>query len=399
MAPGHTLPSHKTVVFFLNLNKIVYICGLPNIWGDALSISKPIQKFYNIFRHVSNLIFIIFIILEALSYFTQKNLTEKQKSVQAMFVLAHPLLFAYIASVDIWKNKIERLLHELVVELKRIHNDLHVEASMIRKAKKHCASFFSMFMITILMYGFEAIIDVIREGGTFTTVITSWPDVEDRSLLAGLARVFFYFLWWLFMVRVCAMYLEVISTIVVLSHQFKNLQKYFISLNLIFDQDLDQNGKELKYLESFKLGIKMHSKTLWCTKECQAAYNLLFGFQIMSVISILAMQMRQMVANVRTLENIVAVVSATAISLSSTGFLMCNAGDVTVEAADIPTAMYMSGWEKCHIHSISVRQLMIITMVQSQKPVIIRALGKIDFSYSSFVSLIKTSYTVFSVLF
>lgn len=47
-------------------------------------------------------------------------------------------------------------------------------------------------------------------------------------------------------------------------YQFKNLQVYFYNLEDIFsDGRLSQDEKEVKYEEAFKVGIQMHSLTLW----------------------------------------------------------------------------------------------------------------------------------------
>lgn len=94
-------------------------------------------------------------------------------------------------------------------------------------------------------------------------MITFWPDVRDTRWPASMARLVAYALWWMFMTRVCVVYVTVIATLITLSHQFKNLQSYFYSLEGIFEEDLSQEQKEEKYEEGFKLGVKMHSETLW----------------------------------------------------------------------------------------------------------------------------------------
>lgn len=100
-------------------------------------------------------------------------------------------------------------------------------------------------------------------GETFTTVVTFWPDIDDKTTLANVARITIYLVWWIFMLRMCVSYVLVISVTICLSHQFKNLQSYFHKLNDIFKENLSQEQMESKYEEAFKIGVKLHSHTLW----------------------------------------------------------------------------------------------------------------------------------------
>lgn len=106
----------------------------------------------------------------------------------------------------------------------------------------------------------------ILAGGSFTTVITAWPDVEDNSVPASVFRVIIYVGWLLFMSRVAASRILLIMTTVLLSHQYKNLRSYFYSLDSIFQGDtvdISHKEKELKYVQALKVGFKLHSDTLW----------------------------------------------------------------------------------------------------------------------------------------
>lgn len=59
-------------------------------------------------------------------------------------------------------------------------------------------------------------------------------------------------------------------------------------------------------------------------------------------------------------------ITATAV-LIGTGFFLWNAGDITEEAAKLPTAMYSSGWHNCHgTATIRVRKLVMIAMNHAQ---------------------------------
>lgn len=99
--------------------------------------------------------------------------------------------------------------------------------------------------------------------GTFTTVITIWPDVNVKSVLSEFVRVVVYLVWWIYIIRISSVYVIVIATLVLVSHQYKILQSYFRSLSDIFEDDkLRQYEMEREYEKGFLLGIHMHQETL-----------------------------------------------------------------------------------------------------------------------------------------
>ncbi|PZC85891.1 hypothetical protein B5X24_HaOG200944 [Helicoverpa armigera] len=239
-------------------------------------------------------------------------------------------------------------------------------------------------------------------GATYTTVITAYPDVDDRSALSHIVRVIAYLIWCIYLTRIFAVYSLVISLTIAMSYQFKNLTSYFYNLRKIFEEDerMTQTEKEQEYERAFRVGIKIHSETLKCTEDIQAICRDVFSGQIIFNILMLIVLMHQMVNSARNLTNAVTLVMAALTILLSTGFFMWNAGDITVEAQLLPTAMFSSGWENCgRDSSVRVRKLIVIAMMQAQEPVVLTGLGIIALSYQSYVSIVKSSYSAFSVLY
>ncbi|CAH2105207.1 unnamed protein product [Euphydryas editha] len=358
---------NRTAVFFSKLNKIWSITGLPNLW----LVDKNNNKISRYFHGIITVFIYVLVLIEFGSFFTQHRLTEKQKNDRLIFNFAHPVLLMYFINLTYYKTNIKNLLLMLCITLKKAHNDLDVEMKMIRKG-----SFYSIFFSltacgTLILYGFDSLMQVIHTGGSFTTVITAWPDIEDSSLTASVVRVISYVGWWVFTIRVMAMFTLLIMTTVLLSHQYKNLQNYFYRLNDIFQDDtveVNHEEKELKYLEALKVGLKLHSDTLWCTRQCQEIFSLMYSGQILVNVFVLCVLMLQMMNSERTLVNAVTIVCLGITTLGSSGFIMWNAGDITFEAALIPTAIFSSGWHHCRgATSAKVRKLLITAMIQGQR--------------------------------
>nr|QPX50340.1 odorant receptor [Helicoverpa armigera] len=393
--------SSKTTEFLINLNKFVFIFGLPNFWIEKLDFTDTFRKVVGQLNKYGNWSIFGLILAEYGAYFTQKNLNERQSSDLILFMICHTLTTAFRVSVSHKDVQIRNVVYKLGIALKEEFNDSQAEDQMIRRSKFFSWALILNCVLSLLMYTVEAVMRVIRAGATYTTVITAYPDVDDRSTLSHVVRVIAYIIWCIYLTRIFAVYSLVISLTIAMSYQFKNLTSYFCNLSKIFeDERMTQTEKEQEYERAFRVGIKIHSETLKCTEDIQAICRDVFSGQIIFNILMLIVLMHQMVNSARNLTNAVTLVMAALTILLSTGFFMWNAGDITVEAQLLPTAMFSSGWENCgRDSSVRVRKLIVIAMMQAQEPVVLTGLGIIALSYQSYVSIVKSSYSVFSVLY
>nr|CAG38122.1 putative chemosensory receptor 21 [Heliothis virescens] len=393
--------SSKTTEFLINLNQFVFIFGLPNFWVQELDISDSFRKIVGYLNKYGNWSIFGLILAEYGAFFTQKNLNQRQSSDLVLFMISHSIITGFRVRICHQEVEIRNVMYKLGIALKEVHNDSEAEEQMIKRSKFFSWALILNCVISFLMYTIEAVLRVIRAGVTFTTVITVYPDVEDRSGLSNGVRVMFYIIWCIYLTRVFAVYTLVICLTIAMSHQFKNLTSYFYSLSSIFDDDqMTQAEKEQEYERAFRVGIKIHSDTLNCTGDIQKICRDVFSGQIIFNITLLIVLMYQMVNSARSLTNALTLVMVALSILLSTGFFMWNAGDITVEAKSLPTAMFSSGWEHCgRDSSVRVRKLIVIAMMQAQEPVVLTGLGIIALSYQSYVSIVKSSYSVFSVLY
>ncbi|XP_047022080.1 uncharacterized protein LOC124631630 [Helicoverpa zea] len=396
-----TYTRSRTTDFFYKTNFLIFIFGQPNFWIEDLKLSKRFVKFYYYFSIFNDILIWLLIIFEYGSFFTQNNLSEKQKSDLIIFAISHPMLCLFSVMMSRLKKKIRLVIYSLAVGLKREYNDPEVEKQMIASSLTYLSALLISCLSAMVMFVVKACLDIVRHGGTFTTIITAYPDVKDKSVLADVVRVFCYIVWWIMVTRVFAVFILVITLTTCLGYQFKNLQSYFSSLADIFERKyLSQTEKEDKYEAGLKVGIKLHSESLKCANSIQAVCRGVFSGQIIFNVLLLTVLLYQMTNSERTLVNIFATVATASAVLISTGFYMCNAGDVTVEASRLPTAIYFSGWHHCRgPAAVRLRKLVVVAMAHSQQPVVLKGLGYLELSYQSYITLVKTSYSVFSVLY
>nr|QRF70980.1 odorant receptor [Semiothisa cinerearia] len=388
-----------TTKLFQKLSIILYLCGFVDFWIEDVKLPAKFVRLYNSFRIFIELLMFSFMVLEVGAFFTQNNLTEKQSADRLVYGISHPILYIYCLNLLYYKKEIREVLYRLAASLKDVYNDEEVEKHMLRKLKFYLMAYVTSCGSCMVFYGASAWIQYIRLGSPFTTVITAWPDTLDESHQAHIFRVLFYLIWWIYFTRVSASYILILSMFISLSFQYTNLQSYFSGLKRIFDSPLEQRDKEAQFLSAFETGVRLHLDTIWCKQECQRIYNIIFSAQLLQTVAELVSVMSMMINSERTVVNLGAVMSTTCGALISTGFLMWNAGDVTVEASYLPAAIYCSGWQNVRHASLQSRHLVIMAITQAQRPVVFTALGFVPISYETYLKIAKISYSVFSVVY
>ncbi|XP_052740746.1 uncharacterized protein LOC112050978 [Bicyclus anynana] len=395
----HNCNPNKTSIYFSKVGKLLTIGGLPGCVSWYESSNKPVYKYI---QTCVTVLVLLSVANEVGAIFTQTNLTEKQRADMTLVSFSQPLLTSYYFIIRYYKGNVKDVLYTLCVSLKKVYNDPEVERRMIRHSTVYSMAFVMNICSAMLSYGYQGVVQAIRTDGTFVAVVTAWPDVQDKSAVANVGRIVCYLLWWLATARAMAALLFVVIMSGCLGYQYRNLQSYFNSLNDIFD--VDQAGEtemaEEKYEDALKVGIQMHAETMWCTSECQIIAGFVYSGQIALNVVVLAMLLVQATHADRSFGQTCTILSTGVAMLLNTGMLMWNAGNITVEATLLPTAMYSSGWQHCQgMRSRRVRQLLVLAMSQAQRHVVIRSFGIMEVSYQAYVSIVKSSYSAFSILY
>nr|AGY14593.1 putative odorant receptor [Sesamia inferens] len=383
------------------VNTIGFLWGIKDIWVTDIKLSRRFVYIYNKFLYVLYINHVILSMSVLGSFFTQNDITDKQANDRLMFGILFPghLILFYISLC--YKQRNRNLLYQLAVVLKEHQNDADLEREMIKKIKVFSITLTVLIFMVFLLWGLRAVYRMVTAGENFITLILAWPDVHDESTTAGVTRVCFYFWWLPFATTIMATFLVMVIKLLAICYQYKNLSVYFYSLNDIFSNvTLSQAEKEMKYEQAFIVGIQMHSLTLWCKKQHEHISKGLFLIEIMGNCTLLLALIATLQVGERTLSQLITVIVMSISTCVSLGFFMWNGGDITVEASKLSNAMYSSGWQNCYGQSsIRIRKLVVNAMRQAQDPVVYKIFGVIDFSYESYVTLIKMPYTAVSVFY
>ncbi|XP_063360120.1 uncharacterized protein LOC134649339 [Cydia amplana] len=395
-----TMKNNRTYGLLHTICKIAFLSCGTNFWFEDMDCPAKLMKIYNAIAPVLEVLVALFIMSHFGAFWTQPNLTEKQSTDRMLLTCVNGLTYLVYVNILYHKREIRELVMTLAVRLNEVCNDGTIEKMMLRRTFRYITALVFICSSAMFSYGLGSGIQALTTNATFTNMIPVWPDVEDRRIIAAAARIVHYIVWLFFLARVIAIYTLILTNTISIAHQFKHLCKYFEDLNDIFEGNGSQEEKERKYENAFKVGIKMHAITQWCTKQIQLTAGMAFNGQVIINVCSLGLLMIQMMSTERTLVAMMQIFLMVLLILIGTGLFLWNAGDITIEASFLPAAMFHSGWHNCtRQSSVRVRKLVTISIAQAQKPVVIKSFGFIELSYQSYVSIVKASYSIFSVIY
>nr|QMS80331.1 odorant receptor [Histia rhodope] len=390
----------KSKYILRKITTFAYISGIPYLWYEELGWPKQLTNFHDKITNILTVLLCIFMSLEILALFTQKNMNNQQSSDALKYAISQPIFFMNFFSFVYYKEEVRILFYNLTNSMSTYHRDEEVERKLVKKIKFYVSAFISVAIAASMSAGLDGLWRVLEKDDTFTTVITAWPDVDDRSLAAGIGRIIAFIMWCIHTVRFVGGVTIVVALTVCVCHQYKYLQSYFYSLDKIFEINCSQSVKEEEYEKGLLIGVKLHNNIIRYTQDLCNVCNIAYGGQIVVNVTVLVILMVQMQNGNRQFMLVLTCAIMVSALLVLNGFYMWNLGDITVEASEVCTAMYMSGWENCtRRSSVRVRKILMVAMTQAQKEVTIKTLMILQVSYASYVSIVKFSYSVFSLIY
>lgn len=146
--------------FFKRLCIKCCYCGIPNLWIEDLKTPMLLSYFHKSFT-VS---IYLFILSQFHSFWTQNNLTEKQKSDRIVFVFSHPILFSYYIVAVYYQKTIKKILYKITIGLKEDYNDPAVDSSFVKKSVFYSIVSFLTIAFSLISYGFDSLVQTVQAG-------------------------------------------------------------------------------------------------------------------------------------------------------------------------------------------------------------------------------------------
>nr|QZA75636.1 odorant receptor 52 [Plutella xylostella] len=385
-------------LFAKGVCRSLFVFGLGDCWYEAMDLSRVQKILYAIWMFISNAYLIIVVFSEVLANL-RSDLTLKENNDCIQFSMAHTTVLGKFLVVYLNRFKI-RKFYQRLIEDTRTTFSASSEAAAVRKSKVYIGIVTLSMILCLSMTTVDGIMFHFREGIPVRTLVTYWPKNEDRGWFVSLARVATQFHWWYLIAVMVASDSVCITALIYLGFKFRSLRLFFLSLKRNFEENVsEKNQSELvdEYLEGFVKGIQLHDRILWCAKNLQTALGNVYSFQVVQSITLLSMCLIKLVSGDRSFTFILANTAFILCLLALTGTYMMAAGEITCEASLVPVCIFQSGWERCG--GAPLRPLLVMSLMRSQAPVVMTAFGIFDLSYRNFISILRSSYSFFAVMY
>nr|AQQ73492.1 olfactory receptor 8 [Heliconius melpomene rosina] len=390
-------PSTKRLLTFFC--KYVYYAGA----GDFLCNGVKESKIYRIYTLISFSVYFIMIFLENLAALIG-DFPEVEGKSAVMFSAIHDIILIKMFLIFYYKSSIIKLNNEMALVMSDIE-----EESVIKRQQNKVLWGIGLYVLTVYLslisYGVESLRKVIVEGTPFYTVVTYFPSYYDNSFMASTFRVFFYMTWLYMMLPMIAADCMPIVHLIIMAYKFVTLCNYYDRIRRNFYNNLkimnNQSAARILKLQCLR-GILLHQKLMFLAEEIHRIFGIIMSLQVCesSAVAVLLL-LRLALSPHMNLTN----AFMTYTFVGSLFFLLAlnlwNAGEITYQASLLSNAMFYCGWHVCEMEPThnDIRCIILIGCAQAQKPLILKAFGIQDLSYSTFVSVARMTYSVFAVFY
>ncbi|XP_053611529.1 odorant receptor 49a-like isoform X2 [Plodia interpunctella] len=239
----------------------------------------------------------------------------------------------------------------------------------------------------------------------FYTVVTYLPYYEDDSTGASFFRVFFYATWLYMMLPMMSADCLPIAHLIMLAYKFITLRHHYDRIRAEFDNDILVLNKKVaieKLKAGFLEGILMHQKLMYLADEIHRVFGIIMSLQVCesSAVAVLLL-LRLALSSHLDLTNAFMTYTFVCSLFILLALNLWNAGEITYQASLLSSSMFYSGWHLCEPENPrrDIRQLVLISCAQAQKPLILKAFGIQELSYETFVSVARMTYSIFAVFY
>ncbi|XP_063894953.1 uncharacterized protein LOC110383079 [Helicoverpa armigera] len=392
--------THPQKHYFKTLCKFIYYLGMGDLWYEKSEVSDRKMKLYSAWRIIMNG-YILIVLLDELLAYARKDLTDREKNDLVQFTFAHPLIYCKVLPLYIWQDRIKDVMERLLEGSRSTFHSLELEKLSVKQYTRHCLTLTTVSYVTLVSASIEGIRLHFIEDIPIRTEVVYFPNPSHTGFIINIIRFFIEFHWYCIVAMMVTTDCLALCSLLTVGHKFRVLRLYFQNLR---ERTLEKKGEktraqlEEEFIQGFVVGIKLHTDALWCARNVQKSMSPLYSVQVTESVALLVMCLVKMVVAERNFTYLVANFAFISCLIVLTGSYMMAAGDITHEASLVGTSIFHSGWEHCHCRS-DLRALAVVALQMSQVPVYMTAFGVITLSYSNFISVIRSSYSFFAVMY
>ncbi|CAG4934643.1 unnamed protein product [Colias eurytheme] len=322
------------------------------------------------------------------------DLTPKEKNDLMQFTFGHPTISAKIVILYIKREEIKVFFKRMLDDTRNSVED--IEKHAVKRALFYCLVLISVLSLALFFIVVDAVRAYIVQGIPIRTEVIFYPTASDTGIFVNILRVFVEIHFWLFIIIMTSVDCLSLCSLVFLGFKFRGVRIYFEKLGEKFNKPTFVSEE---FERDFIVGVQLHEDALWCARNVQKSMGYIYSVQIVESITLLVISLLRLVGAGHANPTLFFVgMTATICLVILTGSYMMDAADVTHEALQIPTAIFHCGWENVKVGP-GLRTTIVLALQRSQDPVYLTAFGVIKLSYASFISILRSSYSFFAVMY
>ncbi|XP_053612036.1 uncharacterized protein LOC128676117 [Plodia interpunctella] len=384
--------------FYKLLCRCLYFFGCGDFWYEQKGKSTIKKNLYAFWAGLSNIYLVVVILNEFLAY-TRTDLLEKEKNDLMQHTFAHPAVWSKIAILMFRKKRVMLVLKRFFEETRSIYSSNAIDKAALSKSFKYCFALGFVCWSTLCTAEIDGVRAHFKEGIPIRTEVTYFPTRSNSGVFINILRFFMDFHWFYLVAIMLIVDFLAISSLIFTEAKFKLLQLYFKDLEKLFnDKTKSKKEQDEDFKERFIEGIRLHEDALWSAKNIQSSLGSIYSIQIFESLSLLTICLIKLVTSERILVLLIANFAYIICVIVLTGTYMTAGGDITYEASRLSTAIFHCGWEICQKKS-ELRPLAVLAIQRSQVPVYMTAFDIIELSYVNYISVLRSSYSFFAVMY
>ncbi|CAH0399497.1 unnamed protein product [Chilo suppressalis] len=370
--------------------KYVYYAGAGNCWYENIYEETLLYKFYTC---TSFTVYTTMIFLENLAALIGE-FPEVEKNSAVMFFAIHNIVLTKMLLLLYHKKSIRKLNYEMAMVGQEFEESWNMRRQQLKVWGGIIAYVISVYL-SLIAYGVASTKRVLEEGVPFYTVVTYLPYYNDDSTIASCVRIFFYITWLYMMLPMMSADCMPITHLITMTHKFMTLCQHFNRIRKEFEKDaliMDKQRALEKLKEGVLQGIQIHQKLMHLGDEIHRVFGIIMSLQVCesSAVAVLLL-LRLALSPHMDLTNAFMTYTFVSSLFLLLALNLWNAGEITYQASLLSNAIFNCGWHLSNMEKEShrdIRRLVLISCTQAQKPLILKAFGIQDLSYSTFVSLV-----------
>nr|QEE82757.1 odorant receptor 39 [Conogethes pinicolalis] len=394
----------KNYVILKTYCEKIFLVGSGNFWYEENEIGNDNSWYYKIFRGTLFSLYGFMTILEIMAVIFG-NFPEDEKRDCVTFAVSHTIVMIKIFSV-VSNKELIRTMNRNMVNICEPYEEPKLMADKYRIVKLNVMAYFCVVYGSAVCFVLEGLRKLF-DGSHFVTVVTYYPTFEDNSICAtGFRILTTVMLMLMMMTMIVSVDSFTMAYLIMLKYKFITLRHYLEGITEDFHKMNNSGNSRLaaeRLTNGLVEGIVMHKDLLRMAKDIDQAFGTVIALQLcLSSGSAVSLLLQFALSDQLTFVAGMKIIFFVVALFFLLGLFLCNAGEITYQASLLADTIFYCGWHACVPQPPplrNLRRLVLLACAQAQRPLIMKAFKMIQLSYSTFLQVLRGTYSVFALFY